>query len=185
MPYRLTKIYTRQGDEGYTSLGQERLSKDDFLVEALGTVDELNAVIGFVLSLQLAEPKIAAALVQVQNDLFDLGGELHLPDRTAITKEKVGWLEQQLDEWNNTLPPLKDFVLPGGNPKSAALHMARTVCRRSERSMVRLHRQVPLHNREILRYLNRLSDLLFVFSRIVFKETGQKEQLWDHEPKSY
>lgn len=180
---RLTKIYTRKGDEGYTSLGEERLSKDDLLVEALGTVDELNAVIGFVVSLQVAEQTIVNCLTQIQNDLFDLGGELHLPERSAITPAKVAWLEQQLDQWNNTLPPLQDFILPRGNPKSAAMHIARTVCRRSERAMVKLHRQVPLQNREILCYLNRLSDLLFVLARIVFKETQEKEQLWEHDAK--
>lgn len=178
---RLTKIYTRKGDEGYTTLGDNRLSKDDLLVEALGTVDELNSFIGLVISIGLADKEIENCLSHIQNELFDLGGELHLPARVVITAEKVSHLEERLDAWNNTLPPLKEFVLPRGTPSAAACHVARTVCRRAERCMVRLHRQVALNNPEILRYLNRLSDLLFVIARLLARESNEKEILWAHE----
>jgi len=181
MPYRLTKLYTRKGDEGFTSLGDRPVSKDDLLIEALGTIDELNSTIGFIISLKIDDKEIEHCLTRIQNDLFDLGGEMHMPDRVVITAEKVTQLEQQLDFWNNTLPPLKEFLLPRGNSKSAASHVARTVCRRAERCMVRLHRQVTLNNPEMLRYLNRLSDLLFVIARILARESDEKEILWEHK----
>jgi cob(I)alamin adenosyltransferase len=148
MPYRLTKLYTRKGDTGYTSLADKSVSKDDLLIEALGTIDELNSVIGFVISLQIIDKEIEQCLTQIQNDLFDMGGELHLPERVAITPEKITQLEKSLDGWNQSLPPLEEFLLPRGNSKSAASHVARTVCRRAERCMVRLHRQVALSNPE-------------------------------------
>lgn len=175
---RLTKIYTRTGDDGYTSLRDSRLSKDDLLVEALGTVDELNASIGSILVCPIKDSKLTKCLTKIQNDLFDLGGEMHVPQRIAITPEKISQLENDLDEWNATLPTLKEFILPRGNQASVACHVARTVCRRAERAMVRLHRQIPLENIEMLRYLNRLSDLLFVMSRILAKETGEQEIMW-------
>lgn len=181
MPYRLTKIYTRQGDEGYTTLGDKRIPKDDLLVEALGTVDELNSFIGFILSLQIKNKDIENCLTQIQHTLFDLGGELHLPQRIAITAQQVTYLEERLDSWNKTLPPLEEFLLPRGNPKSAASHVARTVCRRAERCLVRLHRQVMLSNPEILRYVNRLSDLLFVIARMLARESAEKEILWEQQ----
>ena len=183
MSYRLTKIYTRKGDDGYTTLGDNRISKDDLLVEALGAVDELNSTIGFILSQEIKNKDIENCLTKIQHELFDLGGELHLPQYIAITPEKISNLEQTLDEWNKALPPLKEFVLPRGNPKAAACHIARTVCRRAERALVRLHRQVPLNNLEILRYLNRLSDLLFVAARMLARENNDQEQLWEHERK--
>ncbi|OGT59792.1 MAG: ATP:cob(I)alamin adenosyltransferase [Gammaproteobacteria bacterium RIFCSPHIGHO2_12_FULL_43_28] len=181
MPYRLTKIYTRKGDDGYTSLRDERLPKDDLLVEAIGTIDELNANIGFTLALSIENTDIINALTQIQHDLFDLGGELHLPQHPIIHADKVKQLETTLDQWNSTLAPLKEFILPGGNLKAAACHMARTVCRRAERTLVKLHRQTPLSNTEILRYLNRLSDVLFVAARMLAKESNAKEVLWEHE----
>lgn len=183
MPYRLTKIYTRQGDEGYTHLGDKQISKDDLLVEALGTIDELNSFIGVIISQKIQHQDIEKQLTQIQNELFDMGGELHLPDRVVITAEKVTHLEKVLDGWNSTLPPLTEFLLPRGNSKSAFCHVARTVCRRAERCLVRLHRQVSLQNPEMLRYLNRLSDVLFVAARMLAKESDEKEILWDHERK--
>ncbi len=180
MPYRLTKIYTRKGDEGYTTLGDKPVSKDDLLIEALGTIDELNSVIGLIISQKINDKNIETRLTKIQNDLFDLGGELHLPERITITPEKVAELEHALDTWNKTLPPLKEFLLPRGNPKSAAAHVARTVCRRAERCMVRLHRQVTLNNPVMLCYLNRLSDLLFVIARMLARESEEQELLWDH-----
>lgn len=181
MPYRLTKIYTRKGDDGYTHLGDHRIPKDDLLVEAVGDVDELNSFIGFVASLPIKNAEIADCLLQIQNDLFDLGGELHVQNHPVINEEKVTYLEKILDAWNKQLPPLKEFVLPRGNQSCAAAHLARAVCRRTERSIVRLHRQVALHNPQIIRYLNRLSDLLFVMARKLALEGKAQEILWQHE----
>lgn len=178
---RLTKIYTRTGDEGYTSLADERISKDDLLLEALGTIDELNSSIGFILSQQLSQDDIKISLTKIQNDLFDLGGEMHVPQHVVITADKVTHLEELLDGWNEKLPPLKEFILPGGNIKSAACHMARTVCRRAERCLVRLHRRVSLNNPEMLRYLNRLSDVLFVIARVLAREDNSEEKMWTHQ----
>lgn len=183
MSYRLSKIYTRKGDSGYTTLGDKPVSKDDLLVDAVGTIDELNSHLGMIFALNTRLADINTCLTQLQNDLFDLGGELHLPERIAITPDKVTYLENQLDTWNATLPPLKEFLLPRGNPASATAHIARTVCRRAERCLVRLHRQVPLQNIEPLRYLNRLSDLLFVCARVLAREENQEEKLWEHEKK--
>ncbi|SRR5579883_797215 len=183
MSYRLTKIYTRKGDQGYTTLGDNKLSKDDLLVEAIGTIDELNCNIGLIIAFHIQNKDLEAALTQIQHELFDLGGELHLPQHIVITPAHVTRLEQLLDQWNNTLPPLKEFLLPRGNPTSAACHLARAVCRRAERCLVRLHRQVPLTNPELLRYLNRLSDLLFVASRLLARDSSEKELLWQHERK--
>lgn len=181
MPYRLTKIYTRKGDDGYTHFGDSRIPKDDLILEALGTIDELNACIGFVTSLHIENKAIEESLTQIQNDLFDLGGELHVPEHQAITANKVTFLEQTLDTWNDTLPPLTEFVLPRGNTKCTAAHIARTVCRRAERCLVRVHRQVALKNLELLRYLNRLSDVLFVAARMLARESEGEEVLWQHE----
>jgi cob(I)alamin adenosyltransferase len=180
---RLTKIYTRTGDDGYTNLANNRLSKDDLLVEAVGTVDELNSAIGLCLSFQDSQSNIAEQLTAIQNDLFDLGGELHFPTHIAITIDKTKHLEETLDQLNSTLPPLQEFILPRGNSASTACHLARAICRRAERALVRLHRQVPLNNPEMLRYLNRLSDLLFVISRKLATITKEKEILWEHDKK--
>src|SRR5579872_250795 len=111
MPYRLTKIYTRKGDEGYTHLRDQKMSKDDLLVEALGTIDELNSAIGLILSFGIPNQAVEKALTDIQHELFDLGGELHLPEHPAITADHVTRLENILDQWNNTLPPLKEFLL--------------------------------------------------------------------------
>lgn len=180
MPNRLTKIYTRQGDDGYTRLGDKRLSKDDLLIEVIGTLDELNSLLGLVLSYAVKQGDITDCLTKIQHDLFDFGGELHAPDHVVITPAHITRLENQLDQWNHTLPPLREFLLPRGNPASAACHVARTVCRRTERCLVRLHRQVALSNTEMLRYLNRLSDLLFVMARMLARESSETEVMWEH-----
>jgi cob(I)alamin adenosyltransferase len=172
MSYRLSKIYTRKGDDGSTSLdAKNRIPKDSIHVEALGTIDELNSSIGMVLAFNVETTEIENSLTQIQQDLFNLGGELCPPYHKVITEEKITQLEQWLDAWNENLPPLKEFVLPGGNPKSAACHVARTVCRRAERVLVSLNHEEKL-NPDILRYVNRLSDLLFVAARMLAKETG-------------
>jgi cob(I)alamin adenosyltransferase len=181
MTNRLTKIFTRTGDEGFTQLHDVRLPKDDLLIEALGNIDELNSCIGLTLSLQPATEETQACLTQVQQDLFDFGAEMHVPERVSITAEKVLWLEARLEAMNKTMPPLKEFVLPRGNPSCAACHVARTVCRRTERSLVRLHRQTTLANMQMLRYINRLSDLLFVVARVLGRVSTTDEVLWEKD----
>ena len=183
MGNRLSKIATRTGDDGKTSLGDgNRLSKHHIRIEAMGTLDELNSSIGIILAAGQMKNQLAATLKQVQQDLFDIGGELCPPFRLAVKPDKIIFLETQLEEWNASLPPLKEFILPGGNIKSATCHLARTICRRAERRLVELHEQENL-NPDILRYINRLSDLLFVAARIMARETTDQEEMWQHERK--
>ena len=179
MPYRLTKIYTRTGDDGHTSLGKKRVAKDDALIEALGTIDELNSSLGLILAFNVEHPHIREDLIQIQHELFDLGAELIMPERVVIIAEKITRLEHSLDKLNADLPMLQEFLLPGGNPKSAHCHLARTICRRAERRLVHLHQANPLENNELLRYLNRLSDWLFVVARVLARETNNMEVLWE------
>lgn len=183
MGNRLSKIYTRTGDDGTTGLGDgSRIGKDSLRVEAYGTVDELNSVLGVVLATPGNE--IFAELISdIQHNLFDLGGELCIPGHTVITAAQVSWLEQQLDRLNGDLDPLKDFILPGGSVAAAHCHVARTVCRRAERLVVSLTR-VDEINPENLRYLNRLSDLLFVLARKLNKHLGIADRLWQHQRNS-
>lgn len=177
---RLTKIYTRKGDNGTTSVGPgDRISKDSARIEVLGTLDELNSTLGLVLAFQPTHTDIRNTLTRIQHDLFDIGGELCPPHHIVITAERVTHLETLLDQWNETLPPLEEFILPGGNPKSATCHVARTICRRAERRLVTLHQETPV-NAEILRYLNRLSDLLFVIARMLARENHSEEIFWEH-----
>jgi cob(I)alamin adenosyltransferase len=182
MGNRLSKIYTKTGDDGTTGLGDgTRVPKDDARVEAYGTVDELNSVIGLLLA-QGVTADIAACLTRVQHELLDLGGELCIPGHVAITAEQVTRLENELDGFNADLPPLKEFILPGGSPAAAACHLARTVCRRAERRSYTLHTQAPL-SPHALHYLNRLSDLLFVLARVIARHDQGQEVLWKHERK--
>ncbi|RLA09502.1 MAG: cob(I)yrinic acid a,c-diamide adenosyltransferase [Gammaproteobacteria bacterium] len=179
MGNRLSKIYTRTGDDGSTGLGDgSRIGKDSLRVEAYGTVDELNSVLGVLLATSGSEP-FGALLSDIQHNLFDLGGELCIPGHTAITSAQVDWLEQQLDDLNADLEPLKDFILPGGSPAAAHCHVARTVCRRAERLVVSLTRSDEI-NMAGLRYLNRLSDLLFVLARKLNQHLGVADRLWQH-----
>lgn len=181
MSYRLSKIYTKKGDDGSTSLdAHQRIPKNHSRIEAIGTIDELNSAIGMVLALGIKTSSIQTAFTNIQQELFNLGGELSLPQHIVMTPEKVNQLEHWLDEWNETLPPLKEFILPGGNPTSAACHLARTICRRAERCLVTLKNEEE-YNPEILRYINRLSDVLFVAARVLAQENGSKEVLWEHE----
>jgi cob(I)alamin adenosyltransferase len=178
MGNRLTRIYTRTGDDGTTGLGTgERVTKDCQRVEAYGTVDELNACIGLVLASATLPQLISASLTSIQHRLFDLGGELAVPGRQVILASDSTALEQVLDELNGSLPALKDFVLPGGNPGAAACHLARAVCRRAERRVITLQRHESV-NAEAVRYLNRLSDLLFVMSRVLARSDGGAEVIW-------
>lgn len=179
MGHRLSRIYTRTGDDGTTGLGDgARVPKDDARVEAFGTVDEANSAVGVVLATPGLPGEIVACLTRVQHDLFDLGGELCIPGYAAITAGYVARLERELDAFNEALPPLKDFILPGGGPAAAACHLARTVARRAERRVWTLARLDGTLNREAARYLNRLSDLLFVLARVIARHEQGSEVLW-------
>ena len=177
MGNRLSKIYTRTGDDGTTGLGNgERIAKNDARVEAYGTVDELNSAMGVTAAAGLPD-NLLSLVSTIQQTLFNLGGELCIPDTLAITAEDVIFLEQQLDQLNAELPPLKDFVLPGGNAAAAACHLARTICRRAERRVITLAGQADVNHHSIS-YLNRLSDLLFVMARSLNISSGNAEVLW-------
>jgi len=177
MGKRLTRIYTRTGDQGSTGLGDgSRVAKDAARVEAYGTVDELNSVVGMLRTHALPEP-MDSWLGEIQHRLFDLGGELCIPGHALISDAHVTSLEQWLDRLNDDLEPLADFILPGGSPAAAVCHLARTVCRRAERRVVTLQAQEPV-NGPALRYLNRLSDLLFVMSRSLNRAAGVADVLW-------
>ena len=180
-PVRLTRIYTRGGDAGETSLGDgSRVSKLDRRIVAFGTVDELNSLLGLVLARD-CPAELAAPLVRIQNELFDVGADLSVPftvdGRLRVTQEQVDGLERFCDRFNEALPELRSFVLPGGTETAALLHVARTVCRRAEREALRagadheIDRLVPV-------YLNRLSDLLFILARAANAAAGEPEPLW-------
>ncbi|HEX5306238.1 MAG TPA: cob(I)yrinic acid a,c-diamide adenosyltransferase [Dyella sp.] len=181
MGNRLSKIYTRTGDDGSTGLGDgSRVPKDSPRVAAYGTVDELNSTIGMVLSCESLPDDVRETLTQVQHELFDLGGELCIPGMAMIEESDIARLEQVLDHYNDPLPPLKDFILPGGGMAAATCHLARTVCRRAEREVVALGREEKVRP-QAPRYLNRLSDLLFVLCRVLARASGHGEVLWQHE----
>jgi cob(I)alamin adenosyltransferase len=183
----LNRIYTRTGDDGTTALGTgERRKKYDLRIAAYGTVDELNAAIGLVRLHTTQVPAVDALLARIQNDLFDLGADLCSPGkgkgpqgaRLTVTETQVSRLEQEIDTLNAELPPLRSFVLPGGTPAAAHLHLARTICRRAERLVVELSDQTAESVAPpVLKYLNRLSDLLFVASRAL-NGNGAQDVLW-------
>ena len=178
MGNRLSKIYTRTGDEGTTGLGDgTRVPKDSLRVEAYGTVDETNSAIGVLLAIVQLPGTMRNCLTDVQHDLFDLGGELCIPGTRKITPEYATRLEQQLDSFNESLPPLKEFILPGGGPAAAAAHMARTTCRRAERVCWSLAREESV-GADVMIYLNRLSDLLFVIARVLARQDNGGEVFW-------
>ncbi len=178
MADRLTKIYTRSGDAGLTGLANgERVAKTDARIEALGTIDETNSSLGLILSDPELPSAVRDTLTRIQDELFDIGAELALPEHTAISLESVLRLENELDDFNSALPPLKDFVLPGGSPSAAACHVARTTCRRAERRVWTLAETADV-NPELLKYVNRLSDLLFVIARVLARQEGSTEILW-------
>jgi cob(I)alamin adenosyltransferase len=180
---KLDKIYTRTGDEGETSLGDgSRLPKFHLRVTAYGSIDEANSVIGLA-NLQVENTEVFQLLRHIQNDLFDVGADLCRPERPGtdkaplrITEEQVTWLENKIDRFNAELEPLNSFVLPGGCPAAAHLHHARTVTRRAERDVVRLFADEPV-NAAVLRYVNRLSDLLFVLARFL-NDKGKEDVRW-------
>lgn len=183
MGHRLSKIYTRTGDDGTTGLGDgSRVAKDDARVEAFGTVDELNSAVGLVLAAPDLPEAIRTCLTAVQHDLFDLGGELSIPGHRMLSAEHVASLERTLDELNEALPPLKEFILPSGGAATAACHLARAICRRAERRLWTLIRREPQGiNPEAAKYLNRLSDLLFVIARVLVRHERGAEVLWRHD----
>jgi cob(I)alamin adenosyltransferase len=184
MANRLTRIYTRTGDDGTTGLATgDRVAKDCARVEAYGTVDELNSCVGLVLAQPGLPDNVRECLTAIQHRLFDLGGELAVPGRTVIVAADTTDLEAVLDGLNAGLPPLQDFVLPGGTPAAAACHLARTVCRRAERRVIALQRSETV-NAESVRYLNRLSDLLFVMARVLCRTDGGTEVLWKPRPRA-
>lgn len=178
MGNRLSKIYTRTGDSGETGLGDgSRIAKDAVRVEAYGSVDETNSAVGLLLAEKDLPDEIRQCLIDVQHDLFDLGGELCIPGHRMIEAAYIQRLEKALDALNAPLPPLKDFILPGGSRSAALCHMARTICRRAERRVQTLASSEAINN-EPLRYLNRLSDLLFVIARVLARNDGGEEVLW-------
>jgi cob(I)alamin adenosyltransferase len=183
MGHRLTKITTRTGDAGQTGLtGGERVDKDSARIEAIGDVDELNSAIGLVLAHDVP-PEVHECLIQVQHDLFNLGGELSMPDQVLVGAGDVERLEHLLDQFNAGLPPLKEFILPGGGAAAATCHLARAVCRRVERRLIALARTEPV-NMPARIYLNRLSDLLFILCRVIARSSGEGEVYWQSHRSS-
>ena len=177
---RLSKIYTRTGDDGSTGLGDgTRVGKDSARVDAYGTVDELNSALGVVLACEIPDA-VRGTLTRVQHELFNLGGELCIPGMAMVHDADIERLEQELDAFNADLPVLKEFILPGGGMAAAHGHLARTIARRAERSVIHLSRSESVRG-EAVRSLNRLSDLLFVISRVLARASEHGEVLWQHE----
>ena len=174
---RLSKIVTRTGDAGTTGLGDgSRTTKDSLRIDAMGEVDELNSGLGVLLCEELPA-RVQGALLDIQNDLFDLGGELCLPGMEVMKDVQVARLEALVEEFNANLPMLKEFILPGGTRAAALAHLSRTVCRRAERAMVRLNSVEPVSD-AARRYINRLSDLLFILGRVLNRAGGRGDVLW-------
>ncbi len=177
MANRLSKIYTRTGDDGTTGMADgSRVDKDSLRVQAIGDIDELNCVLGMVVG-KCGEGRVKEMLIVLQHDLFNLGGQLSVSGGERIDEQRVVWLEQNLDDLNAGLPPLKEFILPGGGDAATCCHLARAVCRRAERSLVALSREAPFDNR-VNAYVNRLSDLLFVVCRVLGRQAGEDEVYW-------
>lgn len=180
MGHRLSKIYTRTGDKGETGLGDgQRIAKDSVRIEAIGTVDELNSCIGIIMACAIPQT-LHDMFMAVQHDLFDLGGELSVPGYQAIQQSHIDHLETTLDEYNAELPMLKEFILPSGGMATAHCHLARTVCRRTERRLVSLMQEEEISSLA-LAYVNRLSDLLFVIARVLARHENGAEVLWQRQ----
>lgn len=183
MGNRLSKIATRTGDQGTTGLGDgSRTDKDSLRIQAMGDVDELNSQLGLLLCEQLPAGLVDELLL-IQHDLFDLGGELCIPGYQLITDNQVANLDAFLEKYNADLPPLQEFILPGGSRAAALAHVCRTVCRRAERVLVSLGKEETIHPQP-RQYLNRLSDLMFVLSRVLNRFSGGSDVLWRHERKT-
>ncbi len=182
MANRLSKIATRKGDDGSTGLGDgSRTAKDSVRIHTLGEVDELNSFVGLLLCEEMPAD-LREELVSIQHDLFDLGGELCIPGYQLITEAHVARIDALLEKYNSTLPPLKDFILPAGSRAASVAHLCRTVCRRAERSIVALGKSETI-NEHPRQYVNRLSDLMFVLSRVLNRFAGGSDVLWQHERK--
>ncbi len=180
MGNRLSKLVTKTGDDGTTGIGMNRrVDKDSARIEAIGTVDELNSNIGVVMA-QNIEASLAEKLEAIQHVLFNLGGELAMPEYQLVKEESLAELETWLEQLNDTLPPLKEFILPKGDMATASCHVARTVCRRAERCLVSLAREEEI-NLVTQKYLNRLSDFLFVCCRILGRNADVQEQMWNSD----
>jgi cob(I)alamin adenosyltransferase len=180
MGHRLSKIYTKTGDDGTTGLADgSRIDKDNDRVNAFGDIDELNGLLGLLIAIDIDE-RIKTCLLDIQHILFDLGGELAIPDSEMVNEAHVEYLEKIIDEYNASLPPLKEFILPGGSVPAAVCHTARAVSRRTERQLVGLSKEISV-NEVSLRLLNRLSDLLFVFARTLARSEGGEEIYWQSD----
>jgi len=180
MGHRLSKIYTKTGDDGTTGLADgSRIGKDSDRVNAFGDIDELNSLLGLLIANDTDE-KMREHLLDIQHVLFDLGGELAIPDIEMVTEARVEYIEKIIDEYNASLPPLKEFILPGGSVPAAVCHTARAVCRRAERQLVGLSKEISI-NEVSLKFLNRLSDLLFVFARTLARSEGGEEIYWQSD----
>ncbi len=180
MGNRLSKIYTRTGDKGTTGMADgSRIDKDSLRIHVIGEVDELNSTIGIVIQ-KCSPGDVRENLITIQHDLFNIGGQLAMPDYEMINQARIDWLEQTLDEMNAELSPLKEFILPGGAEDASFCHLARAVCRRVERAFVSLNKSEPV-NAHLIAYINRLSDWLFVASRILNKQAGEAEVYWQSE----
>jgi cob(I)alamin adenosyltransferase len=179
MGNRLSKIYTRTGDAGETGLGmQERIPKDNGRIASMGDIDELNCLVGYLMVSLGDGHTDYAMLSQIQHDLFDLGGELAMPGYELLDKSLIAELEDHIDRINDPLPPLKNFILPGGNEAASRCHLARATCRRAERTLVAFNRQETKGHILAQQYLNRLSDLFFVLARQLARADGSAEVLW-------
>jgi cob(I)alamin adenosyltransferase len=177
MGHRLSKIVTRTGDAGTTGLGDgTRVAKDSARIEAIGEVDELNSMLGVLLA-EVLPGAVADCLTEVQHDLFDLGGELSIPGYTAVREAHVDRMEEAIGRFNADLAPLKEFILPGGTRAASFAHAARTVCRRAERALVHLGASTTV-SEPVRKYVNRLSDLLFVLARVLNRDAGRADVLW-------
>jgi len=180
MAKRLTRIYTRTGDDGTTGLANgSRTDKDSLRIDVIGNIDELNSMLGVLIASKIAED-ISGYLLNIQHRLFDIGAEISMPGHALTQPAHVVRLEELIDTFNAELQPLEEFILPGGSMQAALCHLARTICRRLERDMVRFARSEYL-NTHTLCYVNRLSDLLFVFARTLNQQKGGKEVYWDKE----
>lgn len=180
MGNRLSKIYTRTGDSGTTGMADgSRVTKDSLRMHAIGDVDELNSMIGVVIH-KSSPGDIRENMITIQHDLFNLGGQLAMPDYEMINQQRIEWLEVTLDKMNAELEPLKEFILPGGAEESCFCHMARTICRRAERALVSLNSETEI-NQNLLAYINRLSDWLFVAGRMLNKSQSIAEVYWQSD----
>ena len=180
MGHRLSKLYTRTGDDGTSGLsGGDRVPKNHERMNAMGTVDELNSVIGLLIS-KLNDDELETMFTAIQHDLFNIGGEISMPGHSFINDAKITSLESKIDHFNEAVEPLKDFILPGGSEAASVCHMARSIARRAERDVITLHYAEPVCD-TTRQYLNRLSDLLFVVARVINLRLGHDDILWKKE----